>query len=63
MTRPSVPLPKDVIDIAKGFKAEGITSGTIKCPDGTEIHWGHRGPEDPALSVYEKWKAKRDAAS
>lgn len=37
MPRPAVPLPKDVIAIAKGLKAEGITSGVIRCADGTEI--------------------------
>lgn len=40
MPRPAVPLPKDVIEIAKGLKAEGITSGVIHCADGTEIEWG-----------------------
>lgn len=63
MPRPSVPLPKDVIAIAKGLKAEGIPPGTIKCADGTEIRWGPGGPDDPALTELDKWRAKRDAAS
>ena len=63
MPRPSVPLPKDVIAIAKGLKAEGITSGTIKCADGTEIQWGQGGPDDPSMTELDKWKAKRNAAS
>lgn len=61
MTRPLVPLPKDVIAIAKGLKAEGITSGLIRCADGTEIKWGEgQGAETTEL---EKWRAKRNAAS
>lgn len=63
MPRPAVPLPKDVIAIAKGLKAEGIASGTIKCADGTEIQWGQGGVDDPNLTELEKWRAKRDAAS
>jgi len=63
MPRPAVPLPKDVIAIAKGLKAEGITSGTIKCADGTEIQWGQGGPDDRTMTELDKWKAKRSAAS
>jgi len=63
MPRPSVPLPKDVIAIAKGLKAEGITTGTIKCSDGTEIQWGNGGPDDQNMTELDRWKAKRNAAS
>lgn len=63
MPRPSVPPPKDVIAIARGLKAEGIASGSIKCPDGTEIQWNQGGPDDPAATPLEEWKAKRNAAS
>ena len=63
MPRPSVPIPKDVIAIAKGLKAEGITSGAIKCADGTEIQWGQGGPDNLTLTELDKWKAKRHAAS
>ena len=63
MSRPVVPLPKDVIAIAKGLKAAGITSGTIKCADGTEIQWGQGGPDDAGMTELDKWKAKRNAAS
>lgn len=62
MGRPQVPSPKDVIAIAKGLKAEGIPTGTIKCPDGTEIQWGLGGPDDPTMTELDKWKKKRNAA-
>lgn len=63
MPRPAVPLPKDVIAIAKGLKAEGITSGVIRCADGTEIAWGEGQASDAASTELEKWRAKRNAAS
>lgn len=63
MPRPAVPLPKDVIAIAKGLKAEGITSGVIRCADGTEIKWGEGQPNDMTMTELDKWKAKRNAAS
>lgn len=62
MGRPTIPLPKDVIAIAKGLKAEGITSGAIKCPDGTEIQWGAGGANDQNMTELDKWRAKRNAA-
>lgn len=63
MPRPAVPLPKDVIAIAKGSKAEGIEAGVIRCADGTEIKWGHGGADDPTVTPLDRWRAKRDAAS
>jgi hypothetical protein len=62
MPRPNLPIPKDVIEIVKGMKAEGIASGAIRCPDGTEITWGGIVPVSE-LSELEKWKANRNAAS
>ncbi|QEW19008.1 hypothetical protein LA6_001187 [Marinibacterium anthonyi] len=61
MARPTVPPPKDVIAIAKGLKAEGITSGAIRCPDGTEIKWGGSQSGEAHMTELEKWKAKRNA--
>lgn len=61
MPRPSLPIPKDIIEIAKGMKAEGIVSGSIRCPDGTEIIWGDSAPVGKP-SALEKWKAGRDAS-
>lgn len=63
MPRPAVPCPKDVIEIAKGLKAEGITSGAIKCADGTEIQWGRGGTDGANMTELDKWKAKRNATS
>lgn len=63
MPRPAVPLPKDVVAIAKGLKAEGITNGAIKCADGTEIQWGPGGETDHPMTALEKWQAERDASS
>lgn len=63
MPRPSVPLAKDVVAIAKGLRAEGITSGMIKCADGTEIIWGQGEPKDPKISKLDLWKEKRNATS
>lgn len=63
MPRPSLPIPNDVIAIVKGMKAEGIASGSIRCPDGTEITWWQDGPSDPAMTELDKWKAKKNATS
>ncbi len=63
MPRPNVPLPKDVVAIAKGLKAEGINAGVIRCADGTEVQWGQGGPDDLTMTELDKWKAKRNAAS
>jgi hypothetical protein len=52
-----------VIDIAKGLKAEGITTVVIRCADGTEIQWGEGGVGKAAATELEKWKARRDATS
>jgi len=60
MPRPSLPIPKDIIAIVKGMKDEGIASGAIRCPDGTEIAWG-QADANTELSELEKWKAKRIA--
>lgn len=62
MPRPSVPLPKDVIAIAKGLRAEGITTGVIRCADGTEIKWGESQPGEQATTELKKWRAKRNAS-
>ena len=59
MPRPNVPLPKDVIAIAAGLKGEGITSGAIRCPDGTEITWGEGVSDDASMTELEKWRKKK----
>ncbi len=63
MPRPAVPLPKDVIEIAKGLKAEGIASGAIMCADGTGNKWGDYGAKEKPMTELEKWKEKRNEAS
>lgn len=62
MVRPTVPLPKDVIAIASGLKAEGFNSGAIRCADGTEIIWGEGLPRNENPTELEKWKGKRNAS-
>ncbi len=63
MPRPSVRLPKDVIAIAKGLKAEGIKNGMIRCPDGTEVKWGEGGKGEAVATPLQEWKAKRNETS
>jgi hypothetical protein len=63
MPRPSVPLAKDIVAIAKGLKNEGICAGMVRCADGTEITWGLDDMKDRHLTELERWKAKRNAAS
>lgn len=46
MPRPNLPLAKDVVAIVAGLKSEGLTSGVIKLPDGTEIIWGQELSRD-----------------
>ncbi len=61
MPRPNLPAPKDVIEIAKGMKAEGIVTGNIRCPDGTEITWGENSKVD-GPSALDKWRAEQNAS-
>ncbi len=63
MPRPNVPHPKDVIAIAKGLLAEGITTGKIRCADGTEIHWSQDGSDLSELTPLEKWRGTRNATT
>lgn len=62
MPRPTVPLPKDVVEIARGLKAEGIPSGVIRCADGTEIQWGDVQADAVKPTALEQWKAKKNAS-
>lgn len=62
MPRPSVPLAKEVVAIAKGLKAEGISVGVIRCADGTEIAWGVGRESDETMTELEKWRAKKNAS-
>jgi len=61
MPRPK--LPVDVMEFAKGLKAQGIANGSVKYPDGMKITWGDSDPEPVQMTELDKWKANRNAAS
>ena len=63
MPRPNVPPSNVIVAIARGLKAVGINEGMIRCPDGTQIHWGESGISNSNQTPFEKWKANRNETS